>query len=35
MGVGAKVEGLLKEMLAGPGAIRRTLQKYLATTAKL
>ena len=25
-----KVEGFLKEMLAGPGAVRATLKKYLA-----
>jgi fructuronate reductase len=30
MGVGDKVEGLVRELLAGPGAVRATLKKYLA-----
>ena len=30
MGVGDKIEGLLREFLAGPGAVRTTLRKYLA-----
>ena len=29
-GLGAKIEGNLKEMLAGPGSIRRTIKKHLA-----
>jgi fructuronate reductase len=28
-GLAEKVEGLLREELAGPGAVRATLQKYL------
>ena len=30
LGLGEKVEGLFKELNAGPGAIRNTLKKYLA-----
>lgn len=29
IGLGTKIEGLLKEMLVGPQAVRHTLQKYL------
>ncbi len=29
VGLGEKIEGMVKEMLAGPGAVRRTLYKYL------
>ena len=29
VGLGAKIEGFVKEMLAGPGAVRATLKKYL------
>ena len=32
MGVGDKIEGMLKEFLAGPGAIRATMQKYLSSS---
>jgi len=28
-GLGEKVEGLFRELIAGPGAVRKTLQKYL------
>lgn len=30
LGLGGKIEGMVKELLAGPGAVRATLQKYLA-----
>ncbi|MNI18792.1 hypothetical protein D3C73_722090 [compost metagenome] len=29
IGLGSKIEGMFLEMLAGPGAVRRTLEKYL------
>ena len=29
VGLGCKIEGMFKEMLAGPGAVRATLKKYL------
>ena len=29
IGLGTKIEGLLKEMMVGPGAVRATLVKYL------
>lgn len=29
IGLGEKIEGMFHEMLAGPGAVRRTLEKYL------
>ena len=31
-GLGDKIEGLLRELLAGPGAVRATMKKYLAQT---
>ncbi|MCD7739201.1 MAG: mannitol dehydrogenase family protein, partial [Lachnospiraceae bacterium] len=33
LGLGEKIEGMVREMLAGPGAVRRTLQKYEARKA--
>ena len=29
LGLGEKIEGMVKEMLAGPGAVRATLQRYV------
>ena len=29
LGLSGKIEGMLKELLAGPGAVRATLKKYL------
>ncbi len=29
VGLGEKIEGMVREMLAGPGAVRKTLCKYL------
>lgn len=29
LGLGEKIEGMVKELLAGPGAVRATLKKYL------
>ena len=29
-GLADKIEGMFRELLAGPGAVRATLQKYLA-----
>ena len=29
-GLATKIEGMVKELVAGPGAVRATLQKYLA-----
>ena len=29
VGLAEKVAGMLREMLAGPGAVRRTLEKYV------
>ncbi len=29
LGLGEKIEGMVKELLAGPGAVRHTLEKYL------
>jgi fructuronate reductase len=29
-GLGGKIEGMFRELIAGPGAVRATLQKYLA-----
>ena len=29
LGLGEKIEGMVKELLAGPGAVRMTLKKYL------
>jgi fructuronate reductase len=29
LGLGEKIEGMVREMLAGPGAVRATLKKYL------
>ena len=31
-GLGGKIEEMFREEIAGPGAVRRTLQKYLAGT---
>jgi len=28
-GIGEKIEGIFREEIAGPGAVRKTLQKYL------
>ena len=28
-GLGTKIEGMFRELLAGPGAVRATLKKYL------
>ena len=30
LGMAGKIEGMFKELLAGPGAVRATLKKYLA-----
>ena len=29
MGLGEQIEGMTKELYAGPGAVRRTLHKYV------
>ena len=29
LGLGGKIEGMVRELLAGPGAVRATLEKYL------
>ena len=29
LGLSGKIEGMVKELLAGPGAVRATLKKYL------
>lgn len=29
IGLAGKISGMLREMLAGPGAVRKTLEKYL------
>ena len=29
LGLGGKIEGMVRELLAGPGAVRRTLKTYL------
>ncbi len=29
LGLGEKIEGMVKELVAGPGAVRATLKKYL------
>ena len=29
LGLSGKIEGMVRELLAGPGAVRATLEKYL------
>ena len=33
-GIGERIEAMLREELAGPGAVRRTLERYLAGDSK-
>lgn len=35
IGLGEKIEGMFYEMLAGPGAVRRTLEKYVGSEGKI
>ena len=35
IGLGDKIEGLLRELVAGPGAVRATMKRCLNSTAKL